>query len=184
MAQKSVASQIRCFHCKMPNHKRSECPRLQPRLNNCARVGLESQRITGSQFVISLYVNGKFIDGYIDSGADISLARREIVGTGYYLPDKSVKIQDIQGGFSEIPLAKICVKSPRFGKNENVEITVGVLEKLRLSDLLLGNDLFQVNSKLRDPIEILNFDVSSSPVMDKATSSEPIDNQLSVTCSE
>ena len=54
VVQKPVASQIRCFHCKMPNHKRYECPRLQPRSNNCARVGLESQRISGSQFVIQL----------------------------------------------------------------------------------------------------------------------------------
>ena len=68
VAQKPVASQIRCFHCKMPNHKRSECPRLQPRSNNCARVGIESQRITGNQFVIPLYVNGKLVDGYRDSG--------------------------------------------------------------------------------------------------------------------
>ena len=124
----------------MPNHKRSECPRLQPRSNNCAPVGLENQRITGSQVVIPLYVNGKLVDGYRDSGTDISLASRKIVGTGDYLRDKSVKIQGIQGGFSEIPLAKICVKSSRFGTNENVEITVVVLENLRLSDLLLGND--------------------------------------------
>ena len=48
VAQKPVAPQIRCFHCKMPNHKRSECPRLQPRSNNCARVGLENRRITAS----------------------------------------------------------------------------------------------------------------------------------------
>ena len=99
------------------------------------------------------------------------LASRKIVGTADYLPDKSVKIQGIQGGFCEIPLAKICGKSPRFGRNENVEITVGVLENLRIADLLLGNDLFQANSKLKDPIEVVNFDVSLSPVMVKATSS-------------
>ena len=110
----------------MPNHKISECPRLQPRLNNCARVGLESQRISGSQFVIPLYVYGKLVDGYRDSGADISLASRKIVGTGDYLPDKSVKIQDILGRFCEIPLAKIYVKSHRFGTNANAEVTVGV----------------------------------------------------------
>ena len=52
VAQKLMTSQIRCFHCKMPNHIRSECPRLQPRSNNCARVGRESQQISGSQFVI------------------------------------------------------------------------------------------------------------------------------------
>ena len=75
-------SQIRCLHCKMPNHKISECPRLQPRSNNCARVGLEGQRITDNQFVIPLYVNGKLVDGYRDSGASISLVRRKIVGTG------------------------------------------------------------------------------------------------------
>ena len=38
VSQKPVASQIRCFHCKVPNHKRCECPRLQPMSNNCARV--------------------------------------------------------------------------------------------------------------------------------------------------
>ena len=80
VAQKPVAPHIRCFHCKMPNHKRSQCPRLQPRSNNCARVGLESQQITGDQFVIPLYVNDKLVDGYRDSRADISLGSRKIMG--------------------------------------------------------------------------------------------------------
>ena len=70
-----------------------------------------------------------------------------------------MKIQGIQCGIYEISLTKICVKSPRFGTNENVEITVGVLENLRLADLLLGNDLFQANSKLKDLIEVVRFDV-------------------------
>ena len=48
------------------DHKRSKCSRLQPRSNNCARVGLESERITGDQFVIPLYVNGEVVDGYRD----------------------------------------------------------------------------------------------------------------------
>ena len=76
------------------------------------------------------------------------------------------------------------MKSPRFGTNENVEITVGVLENLRLADLLLGNDLYQANSNLIDPIEIVNFDVSPSPIKDKATSSESIGNHMSVTFSK
>ena len=63
-------------------------------------------------------------------------------------------------------------------------ITVGVLENLRLADLLLENDLFQANSKLKDPIEVVNFDVSPSPDMDKATSSESIGNQISEMFSE
>ena len=78
-------------------------------------------------------------------------------------------------------MAKIHVKYPRFGTNENVEITVRVLENLRLADLLLGNDLFQANSKLQDPLEVVNFDVSLSPDMDKAQSSESICNQMSET---
>ena len=74
VAQRPVDSQIRCFRCKIPNNKRSEWSRLQPRSNNCERVGLECQRITDDQFVSSLYVkNGKLVDGYRDSGADISL---------------------------------------------------------------------------------------------------------------
>ena len=68
LAQKPMTSQIRCFHCKMTNQNRSEYPRLRPRSNNCGRVGLESQRISGGQFVIPLYVNGKLVDGYRDSG--------------------------------------------------------------------------------------------------------------------
>ena len=79
-AERSAASKIRCFRYKMPNHKRSECPWLQPRSNNCARVGLEGQLITDNQFVIPLYVNGKLVDGYRDKGADISLTSRKIVG--------------------------------------------------------------------------------------------------------
>ena len=55
---------------------------------------------------------------------------------------------------------------------------------MRLADLLLGNDLFQVNSKFKDPIEVVNFYVSPSPVMDKATSSESISNQMSEMFSE
>ena len=95
-----------------------------------------------------------------------------------------MKIQGIQGRFCDIPLAKICVKSRRFGTNKNVVIMVGFLDDLRLANLQLGNDLFQANSKLRDPIDIGNFDVLSSPVIEKATSSESIGNQMSLTCSE
>ena len=39
VAQKPVALQIRCFHCKMPNHKRSECPRLQSRSTIVQELG-------------------------------------------------------------------------------------------------------------------------------------------------
>ena len=55
---------------------------------------------------------------------------------------------------------------------------------MRLADLLLGDDVFKANSKLRDPIKIVNFDVSPSPVMNNVTSSEPIGNQMLVTGSE
>ena len=41
--------------------------------------------------------------------------------------------------------------------------------------------LTYANSKLRDPIEIVKLDVSASSVMDKATSSESIENQMSET---
>ena len=87
----------------MPNHKRSECPRLQPRSNNCARVGLESQRITGDQFVIPLYVNGKLVDGYRDSGADTSLASRKIVGTGIIAQMRVQKSKVYRADFAKSP---------------------------------------------------------------------------------
>ena len=52
VAQNPVASQIRCFHCKMTNHKRSECHRLQPTSNNCAAVG---QKVGGLQAISLLF---------------------------------------------------------------------------------------------------------------------------------
>ena len=57
---------------------------------------------------------------------------------------------------------------------------MGFLENLRLADLLLENDLFQANSNCKDPIKVVNFYVSPSPVRDKATSSESIENQMSL----
>ena len=81
-------------------------PKLQSKPSNCARVGFKGQRIRDNQFVIPLYVKDQLVDDYRDSGADISLACSKIVETGYYLADQSVKIQGIQGGFSEIPMAK------------------------------------------------------------------------------
>ena len=54
-----------------------------------------------------------------------------------------------------------------------------VIENLRLADLLLGNNLLKANSKLKDPIEIVHLDVSPSPVMDKATPSESVSEQMS-----
>ena len=39
-------------------------------------LGYKVDGFTGNQFVIPLYVNGKLVDGYSDSGADISLVVR------------------------------------------------------------------------------------------------------------
>ena len=78
-------------------------------------------------------------------------------------------------------MEKIHVKSPIFGTNENIEITVGCFRKFSTSRFTAENDLFQANSKLKDSIEVVNFDVSASPDMDKATSNESIGNQMSET---
>ena len=48
----------------------------------CKSWARKSTEVNGSQFVIPLYVNDKLVDGYRDSGADISSASRKIVGTG------------------------------------------------------------------------------------------------------
>ena len=53
---------------------------------------------------------------------------------------------------------------------------MGVLEDLRLADLLLGNDLFSAKSMLKDSIAIVHFDrfQNGSPAMHKATSIESV----------
>ena len=81
---------------------------------------------------------------------------------------KLSKIQGIQG-FSRISSANIFIKFSPFGTNENVEIKAGVLEDLRLADLLLGNDLFRVGSKLKGPIAVAHFDGFHSGSPDRHT---------------
>ena len=61
---------------------------------------------------------------------------------------------------------------------------MGVLENLRLADLLLGNELFSINSTLRYPIEMVHFDGSHRPVMDSASSSESVRRQMTATSDE
>ena len=57
---------------------------------------------------------------------------------------------------------------------------MGFLEYLRLAALLLENDLFKANSNCKDPVTVVHFDVSPSPIRNKATSSESIENQMSL----
>ena len=61
---------------------------------------------------------------------------------------------------------------------------MGVLQNLRLADLLLDNDLFNANSTLIDAIEMVDFDGSQSPVMNSASSSEPVSRQMPETSGE
>ena len=44
--------------------------------------------------------------------------------------------------------------------------------------MLLGNDLFSANSKLRDPIKMVYFDGSQSPVTDSASPSQSVSRQM------
>ena len=88
-------------------------PQASVKVNNCARVELKYQRIRDNQFAIPLNVNDPLANGYRDSGADISLACSKIVGTGIISLAESI-FRICREGFSEVPLAKIFVKSPRF----------------------------------------------------------------------
>ena len=61
-----------------------------------------------------------------------------------------------------------------------------VLEDLKLADLLLGNCVFSVGSKLKDPIAVVRFGgfQSASPAMHIVTSSESVKKQMSATSGE
>ena len=50
--------------------------------------------------------------------------------------------------------------------------------------MLLGNDLFSANSKLREPIEMVHFDGSQSPVMNRASTRESVSSQIPETSDE
>ena len=175
-------------------------PKLQSKSNNCARVELKGKWIRDNQFVIPLYANVQLVDGYRDSGADISLVCREIVRVNDYIPIKVSKFKAIKGVLAKFHWLKCLENLSRFSTNKNFEILVGVLEDLRLADFLLGKDLFSVGSKLMASIAVVNLDGFQSVNAQKhtisdswviigvkqmsATSTESVSEQMSATSGE
>lgn len=64
----------------------------------------------------------------------------------------------IQGvtGEQRVPVAEIKLFSPHFGCDEEISVEVGLVKHM-INDVLLGNDLFEENSKVTDVISV-NYD--------------------------
>ena len=100
----------------MLNHRRCECPKLQWKPSNCAKVALKGQRIRDSPFVIQLYVNDQLVDCYRDSGADISLACRKRVRLGIISQIRVSKYRVYRVDLVKFPGEDFCKISPIWNK--------------------------------------------------------------------
>lgn len=71
------------------------------------------------------------------------------------LIDKWVNIQGVTGVVESMQLARVNIRSPKFGFNGETSVIVGCIRKLPY-DILIGNTLFEENRHLRDVISVVN----------------------------
>jgi len=93
-------------------------------------------------------LNGKLIECYRDTGANLSVCRTRLVPTYAYMGEY-VEISGVTGVMQRVALAKMYLSSPLFSSESDSAIIVGCLDNLPY-DLLLGNAFFETNSHLCD----------------------------------
>ena len=83
------------------------------------------------------------MNAYRDIGCNVVLIRSDVVSQSCITVDRTKNIRYYWHRAEQtIPLAKISIRSPRFGLNENVE-TWGCVSEWQLPvDIIIVNDLF------------------------------------------
>ena len=146
-----------CFRCGSLSHKIGQCNLFETGSAQTHLVKPKETVISGlnyqKQFVIPTYVNGVLLEALRDSGSPVTLVR-----AGALLPDElictgnTIALRGVFGSARSFPTARVKIHSPKFGLGApEVEIVVAVVQDLE-PDILLGNDIFELNAQLRDPI--------------------------------
>src|SRR6218665_3318536 len=107
----------------------------------------------GDKFIVPLFLNGKPISCVRDSGASITIIDSSLVrdNTSARAEDQ-ILVECAFGIKKYLPTCVVEIASPQFETDEVVKITVRVVPNLRVN-LLLGNDVFEKNKNLKDPIQ-------------------------------
>nr|XP_032621105.1 uncharacterized protein LOC116816178 [Chelonoidis abingdonii] len=86
--------------------------------------------------LVSLEVDGREVTGYWDTGAEVTLARPEVVGSDRMVPDTYLTLMGVGGTPFKVPVARVHLK---WGAKEGPK-DVGVHPHLP-TDVLMGGDL-------------------------------------------
>ena len=105
------------------------------------------------QFVIPTYVESHLVEALRDSGSPITILRRDVLqGRTPRYTGKRVALGGLFGNTRTVPMAIIKIHSPKFGLGSpEVSVEVALVDKLQCQ-MLLGCDMFEQNSLLKDPI--------------------------------
>ncbi|KAM7178088.1 uncharacterized protein RBU57_002333 isoform 2-T3 [Macrochelys suwanniensis] len=138
----------RCYQCKSTEHLRDKCPLLSENRHQAAHEAAASfhtgfVKLTStppsSEHVHAVRLNGKVITGLRDTGAEISIVRRDLIQEKDWLPGKVAELE-LVGGYKVIaPLAKVHMQT----ENLQAKLTVATVSH-NFAPFLLGNDFFAV----------------------------------------
>ncbi|XP_065417676.1 uncharacterized protein LOC135974320 [Chrysemys picta bellii] len=137
----------RCYHCKSTEHLRNKCPLLSEAAASQSQavasfhtgfVKLASTQ-PSNEHMHAVKLNGQMLLGLRDTGAEISVVRRDLIQEKDLLPGKMAELE-LVGGYKVLaPLAKVHMQT----RDLQAELTVATVAN-NFAPFLLGNDFFSV----------------------------------------
>ena len=96
-------------------------------------VRRRSSRATGryQDFIVPVYVNSLSCKALRDSGSAVSIVRRDVLKGVIEFTGENMNLTDAFGRSISIPIAKVKIRSQKFGNNVEFESEVGVSEILK-----------------------------------------------------
>ena len=149
----SSMANVRCYECKEFGHKasfhRKNASAMQACINNGDSDKNDYDKVIAyqKQFIIPCFVNNISVKAIRDSGANISIIRKELVMPDQFL-DNTVLVK---GVFQQQPLkmARIELQVPILFQSP-VQFNVAVVRDIESADILIGNGLFSAFPDMTD----------------------------------
>lgn len=145
----------RCYDCKSTEHLRTKCPFLSRNKQQVTHEAVASQSQAVASFhtgfvklastqpsnehMHAVKMNGAVLLGLRDTGAEISVVRRDLIQKKDLLPGKMAELELLAGYKVFAPLAKVHMQT----KDLQAEPTVATVAH-NFAPFLLGNDFFSV----------------------------------------
>ena len=149
----SSMANVRCYECKEFGHKarfhRKNASAMQACINNGDSDKNDSDEVIAyqKQFIIPCFVNNISVKAIRDSGANISIIRKDLVMPDQFL-DNTVLVKGVFQQQS-LKMARIELQVPTLFQSP-VQSNVAVVRDIESADILIGNDLFATFPDMTD----------------------------------